>query len=149
MYTIDASVWVNGFDQREKGYEHSYKLLETIRQKNILIFVPNLVLSEISGAISRTRQNPTQAITFVSALSKLPNVRLIPLDTSIAEYAFKLAAQHGLRGADSVYAAVAKEYNCTLISLDNEHLTTLTSIIAVQTPNAVLKGLAKTLRIKD
>lgn len=139
MYTLDASVWVNGFDQREKGYLYSHRLLEIIRHENYSLFEPNLVLAEVAGAISRTRQNPDQAQGFVTALSKLPNVNLIPLDTILADQAAKLAAQYGLRGADSVYAAVARKHHCKLISLDNEHLTRLAGIVAVQTPEAVLK----------
>ena len=69
MSTVDASVWVNGFDQREAGHEISRQFLDAIR--------------------------------------------------------LRLAAEHGLRGADAVYAAVAIEAGCTLVSLDGEHLTRL------------------------
>ena len=65
---------------------------------------------------------------------------MVPLDARLADQASKLAAKHGLRGADSIYAAVANTYNCTLISLDNEHLTRLTGIITVQTPETILKN---------
>jgi predicted nucleic acid-binding protein len=129
MLTIDASVWVNGFDQREPGHEQSHQLLERIGQTNTPIFVPHLVLVEVAGAISRTRQNPQQAQTFVSTMRALPNVTLVSLDPVLADQASALAAQHGLRGADAVYAAVAREYGCTLISLDHEHLTRLSGTI--------------------
>jgi hypothetical protein len=46
-----------------------------------------------------------------------------------------------LRGADAVYAAVAPQAGCTLISLDHEHLTRLGSIVMVRTPAAVLTEL--------
>jgi predicted nucleic acid-binding protein len=55
--------------------------------------------------------------------------------------ALVLAAQHGLRGADAVYAAVAQQAGCTLISLDHEHLTRLVGLISVQTPEAALAEL--------
>ncbi len=139
MYTIDASVWVNGFDKREQGYEYSYRLLEIIRQNNLPIFVPNLVLAEVAGAISRTRQNPTQAMDFVTALRDLANVTLAPIDSAFANQAFHLAARHKLRGADAMYAVVAKQYNCILVSLDNEHLTHLADVVTVQTPEAILQ----------
>ncbi|WP_417909451.1 type II toxin-antitoxin system VapC family toxin [Candidatus Electronema sp. PJ] len=140
MYTVDASVWINGFDQREKGHEHSRALLEFLRKENIPMFIPNLVLAEAAGTISRTRQDAGKAQAFAAALSRLPNIFLIPLDSSLAERAASLAAQHGLRGADSVYAAVAKKYDCILISLDNEHLTRLAGVVAVQRPEDALKN---------
>ena len=139
MYTIDASVWINGFDQRELGYDYSKQLLESIRNKGNTIIIPNIVLAEVAGAISRTRKNPKQAIIFTQAMSKLPNVKLIHIDKQIARKASQLAAQYALRGADSIYAAVAKQFNCVLISLDNEHLTRLKDFLNVQTPESVLK----------
>jgi len=46
-----------------------------------------------------------------------------------------------LRGADAVYAAVAQQAGCTLISLDHEHLTRLGSIVIFRTPAALLAEL--------
>ena len=143
MYTVDASVWVNGFDQRESGHETSRQLLELLREQAIAIFEPMLVLAEVAGAISRTRQDPARAEAFALTLGQLPNVTILPLDEALGQQALALAAQHGLRGADAVYAAVAQQAGCTLISFDNEHLTTrLSSVISVQTPEAALTELS-------
>jgi hypothetical protein len=43
-----------------------------------------------------------------------------------------------ISGADAIYAAVAVQSGCTLISLDNEHLTWLVGIVPVLTPATVL-----------
>ena len=59
----------------------------------------------------------------------------------LVQQALELAAHYGLRGADAVYAAVAQRAACTLISLDNEHLTRLTDIVRVQTPADALAEL--------
>lgn len=141
MYTVDASVWVNAFDQREPGHEISRQFLDLLRTQALPIVVPNLVLVEISGAISRTRHDSVRALEFVTALSHLPNVTLKILDDMLVDEALKLAARHGLRGADAVYAAVATQSGCTLISLDNEHLTRLVNIVTVRTPAAALAAL--------
>ena len=133
MYTVDASVWVNGFDQRESSHAMSRQLLELLRAQMIPIIEPMLVLAEVAGTISRTRQDSAQAEAFAITLSQLPNVTLLPLDDTLGQRALALAAQHGLRGADAVYAAVAQQAGCTLISLDHEHLTRLASLIRVQT----------------
>ena len=55
MYTVDASVWVNGFDQREAGHGNSRQLLQVLRTRALPIILPNLVLAEVAGAISRAR----------------------------------------------------------------------------------------------
>jgi predicted nucleic acid-binding protein len=141
MYTVDASVWVNAFDQREPGHLVSCQFLEVVRDQALPIIVPNLVLVEVAGAISRTRQTPVPAQTFAIALSRLPHVTMRALDEGCALHALTLAAQHGLRGADAVYAAVAHEVGSTLVTLDNEHLTRLVNLITVYTPAVALAAL--------
>lgn len=141
MYTIDASVWVNAFEQRELGHLVSRQFLEVVREQALPIIVPNLVLVEVARAVSRTRQVPVQAQAFAIALSRLSHVTVRALDEVCALHALTLAAQHGLRGADAVYAAVAHESGCTLVTLDNEHLTRLVNLIAVCTPAVALAAL--------
>jgi len=143
MYTIDASVWVNAFDRREPGHETSRRLLETLGTEAIPIAIPNLALAEVAGAVSRTRRDPSRARAFAMALAKPPNVTVVPLDHALANQAVGLAAQHALRGADAVYAAVAIQSNCTLVTLDSEHLTRLASVVATRTPAAALDDLRR------
>ena len=142
MYTVDASVWVNGFDQREAGHATSRQFLEELRLREAPVIVPNLLLIEVAAAIRRTRGNPAQAEAFARTLSKLPHVELRTLDEGNARQAVTLAAEHGLRGADAVYAAVAIEAACSLVSLDGEHLTRLPALTRVLTPAAALEALA-------
>lgn len=142
MYTVDASVWVNGFDQREAGHETSRQFLDVLRTRELPIVMPNLVLIEVAAAISRTRQKPAQAEAFAAALGHLPHVTLRTLDEARSQQAVTLASQHGLRGADAVYAAVAIETGSTLVSLDGEHLTRLAAVMTVLTPAAALASIA-------
>lgn len=141
MDTVDASVWVNAFDQREPSHHVSRQFLAVVRGQAVPVIVPNLVLVEVAGAISRTRQAHAQAQAFAVALSRLPHVTVRVLDEGCALHALTLAAQHGLRGADAVYAAVAHEAGSTLVTLDNEHLMRLVPLITVCTPAVALAGL--------
>jgi predicted nucleic acid-binding protein len=141
MYTVDASVWVNGFDQREAGHATSRQLLEVLRTRALPIIVPNLVLAEVAGAISRSRHDPVRAEAFATTLGRLPNVTVVALDMTLGDQARALTAQHGLRGANAVYAAVAQQAGCPVISLDHEHLTRLGNIVIVRTPPVVLAEL--------
>jgi predicted nucleic acid-binding protein len=141
MYPVDASVWVNAFEQREAGHAASRQFLELVRQRSLAIVVPTLVLAEVAGAISRTRQDPAGAQAFGQALSQLSGVTLRSLDPTLANRALLLAAQHGLRGADAVYAAVAAEVGCRLVTLDAEQLTRLAGVVTAVTPAAVVAEL--------
>jgi predicted nucleic acid-binding protein len=125
MYTMDASVWVNGFDQREPGHEISRQFLGLVSVRLLPIVVPNLMLVEVAGVISRTRGDAAHALGFVAALRGLPNLTFVALDDSLSQQAQLLAAQRGLRGADAVYAAVANVAGCTLVTLDQEQVARL------------------------
>jgi len=141
MYTVDASVWVNAFDQQEPGHLVSRQFLEVLRRQAFPIIVPNLVLAEVAGAIGRTRRMPDQAQMFALALSRLPHVTVRVLDEACALHALTLAAQQGLRGTDAIYAAVAQDTGSTLVTLDNEHLTRLVNLLPVCTPAVALAEL--------
>ncbi|MEM7537463.1 MAG: PIN domain-containing protein [Chloroflexota bacterium] len=140
-YTTDASVWVNSFDRVETGHEISRKFLAEVRRLSVPIILPSLVIVEVASAISRSRGDDEAAQAFASAIAKLPKSTLIEINTSLAKQALKLASTHKLRGADAIYAAVAVQHSCILVSLDNEHLTRLTSILTVQTPTDTLNAM--------
>lgn len=134
MYTIDASVWVSSFDQTEIDHTDSRNFLTLLAKQQVDIYVPSLVLVEVAAAISRSKQDPVQAEIFAKALSQIPDLYLVELDQDLAEKALALAAQQKLRGADAVYAAVAQEKNCVLVTTDNEQLTRLSGIVVAQAP---------------
>ena len=144
MYVVDASIWVNSFDQKEVGHEIRRRFLTLLAEQQIAVAVPTLVLAEVAAAISRSHQKPSQAHAFAEAISRLPNLAFKSLDIVVARQSFRLAAQHGLRGADAVYAAVALETGYTLVSLDREHLTRLQDVV-VKKPADVLASPASAL----
>jgi predicted nucleic acid-binding protein len=82
-----------------------------------------------------------RAEAFATTLGRLPNVTMVALDEALGYQTRALAAQYDLRGADAVYAAVAQQAGCTLISFHNEHLTRLGNIVIVCTPAALLAEL--------
>ncbi len=141
MFTIDASVWINRFDPREGDHEISRQLIELLTTFNVPVIVPNLVFIEIAGAISRRHNDPDGAQRFANSVRGLSNLIVIELDDELAQQALTLAAQQRLRGADAIYAAVAIQQTCFLISLDNEHLTRLVGVVETRTPTALMAEL--------
>lgn len=134
MLTVDASVWVNADSPAEPESARSRALLDRVAAARVLIVVPTLLRVEVAAAISRTRKDAALAREFSEKLAALPFVRWIALDPPLASRASVLAADHGLRGADAVYAAVAMEHDCDPITFDGEHLTRLPSVLRVRTP---------------
>ena len=144
MFTIDASVWVNAYSPAEPGQPISLARLDALFVRATRIVVPTLLAVEFAGAIARTRANSGLAQRLATGLFALPTLSWIPLDDLLARRATDLAAQRLLRGADAVYAAVALLHGCDLISLDQEHLTRLTSVVRTFTPSEAMAMLSAT-----
>jgi predicted nucleic acid-binding protein len=112
-----------------------------MRDRTVPILVPNLLFIEIGGAIRRRYTRPEHAEFFLETVQNELNITSFPLDNELARQSTWLAIQQGLRGADAVYAAVAMQENCILISLDNEHLTRLAGVVETRTPEQALNDL--------
>ena len=137
MYTVDASVWVNGFDQREAGHEMSRQLLELLRTQALPLIEPTLVLAEVAGAISRIRQDPNPAQAFATTLGHLPNVTVLPLDTALGQRALCAGRPVWLTRCGCGVCGGGAARRMPGISLDHEQLTRLANIISVQTRAAM------------
>jgi len=80
------------------------------------------------------------------AVHGLPGQIWITLDDSLTEEAIQLATEHRLRGADAVYAAVARRHGTTLVTWDRQQLNRLQSILPVLTPTKALERLAEPVK---
>jgi predicted nucleic acid-binding protein len=119
-YTLDASVFLNAFNPYEAGHETSRQFLAHLRRQTAPIVVPTLLLPEVAAAIRRGRGDASLARRFAETLGRFPHLVLVPLDETLAHQASEAAAEHGLRGSDAVYVAVAQRYGSTLVTLDRD-----------------------------
>jgi predicted nucleic acid-binding protein len=138
IYTVDASVFLNAFNPYEAGHAESHRLLAVMQERAVPIIVPNLLLPEVAGTISRGRGQAELARDFVAALSRLPHLVIVPLDTTLAHQAAEIAADRALRGSDAVYAAVALRFGSTLVTLDREQRQRVADAIPARWPEEVL-----------
>lgn len=136
-YTIDASVFVNAFNPHEEGHEASLAALTAIRERGDPVIVPTLLLPEIAAAVARASDDADGALAYASATAGLPHLTLVALTPTMARQAAELAAAHRLRGADSIYVAVARRYGTTLISRDEEQRVRGSAVVACQRPDDV------------
>jgi predicted nucleic acid-binding protein len=137
-YTVDASVFLNGFNPYEPGHEESGRFLDLLRDKSIPVIVPTLLLPEVAAAVSRGRGDADLARRFAAALKQLPHLVLVPLDDALAWQAADIAAQHRLRGSDAVYAAVVLRFGSTLVTLDREQRDRVSDMVPARLPSEVL-----------
>jgi predicted nucleic acid-binding protein len=103
------------FDQREDGGQ----------------FVsPALLLAEVAGAISR-RTRPDLAQRALHELETLPGLRMVEMSNSLLTAAAHLAADLGLRGADSVYVATAVQLRVPLLTLDIDQKARASAVVKI------------------
>ena len=132
--TIDASVFVNAFSPVEAGSDKSLEFIFSLKEQNIPMILPVLVLPEIAAALSRRQGSSDAALRLVAEIKSLPGITFIDVDESMANLAVDIAANHRLRGSDAVYAAVALRFGTELITLDKEQLDRLPKVLSVRTP---------------
>lgn len=66
MYCIDASVIANSIIKEEEHHEYSVKLLLKIKNENIPVVVPEILIPEVASALSRGTQNSRLSLEFVT-----------------------------------------------------------------------------------
>jgi predicted nucleic acid-binding protein len=75
------------------------------------------LLAELGGAISR-RTTPSLGLKAIQQVQNLPGLQLVEMDHSLLLEAAQLAAELGLRGAESNNVAVAARLDLPLVTLD-------------------------------
>jgi predicted nucleic acid-binding protein len=137
-YTIDASVFVNAFNPHEDGHADSLAVLTAVQERGDPVVVPTLLLPEIAAAVARASNDRDGALAYADASAGLSHLTLVTLTPTMARQAAELAAAHRLRGADSIYLAVARRYGTTLVSRDDEQRSRGAAVVPCQTPEEAL-----------
>jgi predicted nucleic acid-binding protein len=143
MFTLDASVHINALNIAETGSAESQTCLQRLVATKQPLCSPTLLLVEVAAAISRAMDDTDLAIALAEGIRSLPKQVWIPLDDELASIAAQLGAQARLRGADAVYAAVARHCGSTLITRDRQQLERLPPLVKVMTPEDALDHIEK------
>jgi predicted nucleic acid-binding protein len=131
---VDASVWVSRLLSRDSHHPESVRWFAGQDEAGTLLVGPSLVLAEVTGAIARRTGDVERARRSVALLTRLPTLRLAPVDESLAREAAELAARLRLRGADAGYVAVARKLDLPLVTWDAEQRERGGAAIVVRTP---------------
>jgi predicted nucleic acid-binding protein len=115
---VDASVWVVRLVQEDVFHELVRDWMTEKRKEGVEFLSPSLSLAEVAGAISRRTGDPSLGMRAIELIQHLPGLRLVEMDQPLMDEAASLAAELGLRGADSTYVAVAVRLDIPLVTLD-------------------------------
>ena len=120
MHVVDASVWVSRFIPTDVHYQSSHEWLGNQVALNDVAVSPAILLAEVVGAILRRTGNSELGMIVVGLMQRFPNVRLVPIDASLAALSAQLAVTLRLRGSDTLYVATAHRLGVPLITWDRE-----------------------------
>ncbi|MHB0871647.1 MAG: type II toxin-antitoxin system VapC family toxin [Chloroflexota bacterium] len=134
MTVVDASVWVSRFMAGDVHHSASRDWLREYLASGGIVVAPMLLLTEVSGAISRQTGQPGLAREAIRHMMRLKSIRFVPLDRWLGRMAAEIAADLGLRGADAVYVATARRLSIPLVTWDVEQQRKAASLIQVNEP---------------
>ena len=118
LTVLDASIWVSRLVPQDVFHEAVKSWMASQQDAGIEFVSPSLLLAEVAGAISRRTNSGALGKKALEALENLPGLRLVEMESALMRSAAQLAAELGLRGADSTYVAVAARLDLPLVTLD-------------------------------
>ncbi len=140
LSVVDASVWVSALVSSDVHHAASRAWLEREDEAAGVLVAPALLLPEVASAVSRATRSPLLGRRAIRSLLAVPALRVVPLDGALAELAARLAADHGLRGADAVYVAVAKQLSLPLVTWDREQARRAARVVHAGAPRNATGG---------
>ena len=115
---VDASVWVSRLVEGDEFHIPVKGWMNSQREQDATFVSPSLLLAEVGGVISRVTDKPELGLKAIQKIENLPDVRIVDMDKALMDDASRIAAKYGLRGADSVYVAVASTLKIPLVTFD-------------------------------
>ena len=119
---VDASVWVAYYLPADAFHVQSAVWVRRQVRAKRTLFIPALLPAELAGSVARISNNTSLGVRAARAVLRLSGVRLVSLDGDLAAEAALLAARLRLRGADSLYVALARKLGAQLVSWDSEQI---------------------------
>ncbi len=130
---LDASVWASRLVLQDEFHESVKAWMEGQREAGVQFISPTLLLAEVGGTITRRTGDPVLGRRATARLESLPGLRLVEMDSELVHEAANLAAELGLRGADSMYVAVAHQLDLPLVTFDADLRQRAKAQVIIQT----------------
>jgi len=142
LLTLDANVFVAAEIRSEPDHESARRVIAIAVEQGLRLHLPWLAVVEASVAIGRRLGDADPAVRLAAELADMPGATFHPLDRTLALLAATMGAECRLRGADAVYAAVARKHRTCMITCDEELRSRTAGVIEALTPSEWLKKRA-------
>ncbi len=136
MMVVDASVWVSWLLATDSRHAISVRWVNAKIAQGEVLYMPSLAITEVGGAVARQSGRSVFGRRSARRLFRLPNLRIVPVDNSLALRAAMLAADLMLKGADAPYVAIAYKMGIPLVTWDNEQASRASALVATLQPHA-------------
>lgn len=120
MIVVDSSVAFKWFDETEESSVQALQVLHNHLSKSNDIFVPDLILYELANAWSTKSALKFEEIIDNLKLLKKYSLKIKEVDFNILEKAISISKKYQVTVYDAVYAVLAQEKNCILITADGK-----------------------------
>lgn len=119
-YIIDASVAVKWFSEEENRIK-AVKILNNLEKRKWVLLAPELLIYEITNALYKGKKLKSKDIKL--AINNLFNIGIdyYQLDKVLVYQAVEFMVNYNITFYDSVYGALAFQYNAPLISANPKH----------------------------
>ncbi len=121
-FVVDASVWVSAADSTDRFHAQSRQFMQDATRRKPRFLLPALARVEIGCALARRLGDEERARALVSAIFGTPLIQEKALDRKLLAAALDRGLKSRLRGADALYATVAGQAGCDLVSWDRDLL---------------------------
>ena len=141
MVVIDASVYVSRVHRQEVHHPESVRLLEAVAARGVPVLCPEILLPEVTAALTRGLDDTELARRVATHLRTLPGHRFVGVDRALSDLAARLAAECRLRGCDAIYAALAQREGACLITWDEQQRERAAAVVETLTPAEAMAAL--------
>ena len=111
MLIVDSCGWLEWFSDGQLADQY-HKYLSDREQ----LIVPAIVIYEVYKVLKREVGEEKALL----AVGHMKETRIIPLDETLALAAADVSLQENLAMADAIILAIARFYNCTIITSDSD-----------------------------
>lgn len=130
--TIDSSVFVSALHKDEKYSDLCLKLLKKVDHGEHRVIISMTVLIEIVAAIKRRTGSAVLAKKAQNFILQIKNLSFVDLNYDRTLEIIDFVIESKLRGMDAIVAATAKEFECSLVTLDQEIIDSVKDKIKIK-----------------
>lgn len=137
--TVDASVFLSAHNLAEARQAESLQFLLLLGASTQPVVLPTLVIPEVAASAYRISGNADIAQSLALSIAQIPGVIFVPLNDQMAEESMQIALESALKGSDAIYAATARRFGATLVTLDQQQRTRLPEDVPALYPGEALQ----------